>query len=1387
MLRGRQWGWRRWTGGWWRSGIIIRCDMNAAMKKGKEMRNAVINRRYAILSWLLAATALLTSAVVEAGSIGFAASNLARAVYAEDQPDLRVKVLGGQVAVQRTFVDGAWYPNLAWKKLIFTFDNLDGSVTEIDRSSIKYKKTSSGIYTAQADRRTFIKPTATGFRWQDREGFWIDYDAQGDIVAYGDRNDVKVSFNYEPAGAGKRMRSIADHFGTEVIFFEYTDNRLTAIRDYTNRRVQYHYDADGNMDRVIDVLGNTWSYGYTRSVYTDVKCDIRYEYRNGNLEEVFRNCVPITIVEDKFRLVSSMDPEGRTVTRGFTTNGFLGSVSQADGTKTENTYDYDSSKRQHYVREKSPGGRITESWLDEDGDVIRKDVNGRTISALTKDTAARTRTETDARGLKTIREYDQWDNVTKITHPDGATVSTTYDPAFLNVTQKIDERGVITKYEYDAKGNLAKHIEAVGRPEQRITEYTYDQYGQRLTETKRGGTVTLPDNTPVTTPDATTGFEYDASGNLTAIIDPEGFRTEWSNHDAIGYPRTKRDARQKVWTTTYDAKGMVTSESNPLGHTHRIEYDKVGRRKKTVDAVNNEILYGYDARGNLIAVTDPYGGIVRFEYNADNQQTKQADQDARSETTEYDLDGRVVKRVDGNGNVTQYTYGDVTSGLDSLIIKTVYPTFSQEYKYDVRGRIVEVIDVLDATTRSSSKTVYDAAGHRTSTTDKEGQATTYTYDALGRLSTVTDPASGITTYAYDQRNNLIALRDPKNPTHRFDYDRRSLRTREVRPRGQAIVYTYIATGQLDSVADPKGQVKHYVYDDAGRRTGETHHPTAPGPAVKTVTYTYNNLGNLTGYNDGTTQGTASYDTRALRKTGETVNYGTFSLSYSYDYQANGLKKSFTGPDGVTVNYTYDTNNQLNAIQLPSGSLTVNTYQWYWPTQTTLPGGTIRTQAYDSLMRLTAINVKGPAQNPVLNYQYGYDKADNIIQKATEHGTYNYTYDNLYRLTGATNPTPLTNETYTYDPVGNRLTDSNITGSWQYNSNNQLTQAGGNIVFTHDSNGNLITKTEGLTITTYVWDTFDRLTEVRDTNNNPIATYYYDPFGRRLWKEVNNTRIYFFYADEGLIAEASATGTLTISYGYRPGGTWSTDAVYLKTNNQYYFFQSDHLGTSQKLLASDGTVVWGAKAQAFGQTVVDAGSTITNNLRFPGQYFDQETEMHYNWFRYYDPHTGRYITSDPIGFRGGLNTYSYVKANPIAKSDPSGLKPYIFQWGVGGGVGHYVVGGSVYQLKVTDPIKGRICTYTVYCAGLGVGLPEFSLISMHETWDDGKDCSECDQFGGYGSSGFAAATVLVGLSFRGWTNVPNGPTLTSGDNVVNVEKNAGVRIGTAISMCRFALN
>ncbi|RJP40621.1 MAG: RHS repeat-associated core domain-containing protein [Desulfobacteraceae bacterium] len=91
--------------------------------------------------------------------------------------------------------------------------------------------------------------------------------------------------------------------------------------------------------------------------------------------------------------------------------------------------------------------------------------------------------------------------------------------------------------------------------------------------------------------------------------------------------------------------------------------------------------------------------------------------------------------------------------------------------------------------------------------------------------------------------------------------------------------------------------------------------------------------------------------------------------------------------------------------------------------------------------------------------------------------------------------------------------------------------------------------------------------------------------------------------------------------------------------------------------ADNVVVWAADHEPFGKAEVNVNSTIINNLRFPGQYYDAETGLHYNWHRYYDPDTGRYLTPDPIGLAGGINPFVYSENNPVNLIDPWGLKTW----------------------------------------------------------------------------------------------------------------------------------
>ena len=227
------------------------------------------------------------------------------------------------------------------------------------------------------------------------------------------------------------------------------------------------------------------------------------------------------------------------------------------------------------------------------------------------------------------------------------------------------------------------------------------------------------------------------------------------------------------------------------------------------------------------------------------------------------------------------------------------------------------------------------------------------------------------------------------------------------------------------------------------------------------------------------------------------------------------------------------------------------------------------------------------------------------------------------------------------------------------TSNRIAGVGGK-TWTHDANGNVLS--DG--INSYTWDALNRLIQVKQ-NGTVLATYLYDSQNRRIGKTANGTTTYYTYdLDSRLISEIQADGTPIREYVYLQNEPLAV-REYQKSPG-LYFFLNDHLGTPQKLIDTAGAVVWQAAYLPYGEAQVQANSTVTNNLRFPGQYYDEETDLHYNWNRYYDPVLGRYLSPDPIGLEGGLNLYGYVGGDPVNGVDPEGLanlnlfKPGIIQ-------------------------------------------------------------------------------------------------------------------------------
>jgi RHS repeat-associated protein len=319
--------------------------------------------------------------------------------------------------------------------------------------------------------------------------------------------------------------------------------------------------------------------------------------------------------------------------------------------------------------------------------------------------------------------------------------------------------------------------------------------------------------------------------------------------------------------------------------------------------------------------------------------------------------------------------------------------------------------------------------------------------------------------------------------------------------------------------------------------------------------------------------------------------------------------------------------------------------------------------------------------------YATDAVGNITQLAqTVNGatrTQAIVYDNLNRLKEVREGASLI-EGYTYDATGNRLSRQPGTQASEAYTYGAASHRLGSVAGTaraYDAAGNTgsIASTPAIEL---IHDQRNRLTQYR-SGGSTLANYQYSGRGERVAKTQGAATQRFVYDEAGrLIYETGASSPRTY--------LWSDDApiAVIDGTTLTGYIVPDNLGTPRAITDSSGTVIWrwdqvtgstttGGSA-VFGQGSANTdpdgdGTHVTFNPRFPGQYFDAESGLHYNYFRDYEPGTGRYVQSDPIGLEGGSSTYRYADGAPISYLDPTGENAAAGGLGIGLG-GAIIVGG-----------------------------------------------------------------------------------------------------------------
>jgi RHS repeat-associated protein len=519
------------------------------------------------------------------------------------------------------------------------------------------------------------------------------------------------------------------------------------------------------------------------------------------------------------------------------------------------------------------------------------------------------------------------------------------------------------------------------------------------------------------------------------------------------------------------------------------------------------------------------------------------------------------------------------------------------------GDLIKVKDPLNRETQR----ILDAAGRLRNVTNPLGQKTLYTPDALDRITQLTDAINGATAFTYDANSNLLTVTDAKTQQTIYTYSNMNRTATRKDPLVNTETYTYDNNGNVATVTDRKSQVTTHTYDALNRKTKATFHDST------STNYTYDAGNRITQVQEKDAGGTVTATiTRTYdgldRLTQEVTPQG--QIDYTYDTASR--RTSMTVAGQTAVNYTYDNANRLTTIT--QGTPTV-------------------TLAYDDADRRTSLTL--PNTNSIV---YAYTAASELTSLTYKQGG-----------------TTIGDLTYTYDAAGNRIkTGGSFARSGlppalttvSYNANNQQTTFGTNTI-TYDLNGNLATVTDAGVTTTYTWNARNQLTGISNTGFS--ASFTYDSFGRRTGKTVQGTTTNFVYDGLNPVQEKNG-GTVTANLITGLG----IDEFFQRTDGVgSRALLPEALGSTVALGDGTGTLQTQYTYEPFGSTSV-TGQASASSYKYTGRE-DDDSGLYYYRNRYYHPRLQRFISEDPIRFRGGMDFYTYAGNSPINYRDPFGLR------------------------------------------------------------------------------------------------------------------------------------
>jgi RHS repeat-associated protein len=1097
-----------------------------------------------------------------------------------------------------------------------------------DGARITYTK--SGSVWADSKGSPFGRIAKVSGGWELRtEDFSIlRFDDKGNIQSMVDRHGIGLTWTYF-AGLPNRASTITSTTG-RAITLTWQNNRVATIKDPANQTYTYSYDASGRLTGVTYPSGaGSRTYHYEIGGKPDLLTGVSVNGARYSTFEYYS--------DDRAKSTRHGSTDLTQFSYGTSGTDTWTDVTGPGGAVSRHTYRLVNGKNKLVSVSRSGVTNCPNSaqsmaydtygYLDYSFDFqgVKTDTNYNAAGQLQN-----RRTGISPNGLiQSAERYEEFgwtaDNQVDWVKTYGATLSepiSTVDYAYYTSGAAVGRLQSVTVTDHTAlTSNLPRtttysySFSANGIPSQIMVDGPLSGTGDRLT------------------------YNYNSKGDLLSVANSLWTIASYAGHNAIGRP---------------------ASMINANGHTISFQYYPRGQLKQTSATVNGQTatrVYTIDGLDNVTSETLNGTQIAYRIYGSNGllgaERENSSSQEMRAYT--YDSQGLVTRyetsQVEMIPDPNCPPIGPGEPGFCPKIESLVFtPRGSWDYdeigrltaemgnngqnfryKYDGNGNVIETTDSLNRVTRHT----YDSQNQRIKTESPAvgGQVlvTDYDYDGAGRLKWVADPRDKVTEYLYNGFGELREQRSPDTGTTKFTYDSAGRRDTMTRNDNQLTQYTYDSLGRLKTLS-AGGQSQSFTYDTCTNGKGQLCSVTDPGG---TVSYTYTKTGQPASQTS-------------------VINGTNFVTSWTYDVRDRLIQISY--PGGNKAIYEYDNRDQVTAVKAVVGGVTQNLatgikYMPYGPILTWAFGNTAnRARTYDDDYRLKTLTTAG-----IQGLSYTHN-ANNSITKITHTLdstlTQTLTYDEIARLKTANATSG--NQSWTFDGNGNRLTHlwGGATDTYvPQTASNRITSITGTRAksFTYDTGGlgNLLGKTGYGGSQSYTYDPFNRLKTA--TVGSATTTYLYNGLHQRARKTGSGGNYSYVHTPDGtLLGETSSNGTtLTTQYLWLHG-----EPIGLIRNNVLYYVHADHLGRPEVITNQSKAVVWKAKNFAYDRTI--ATDTLGGlNLGLPGQYFDQESGLWYNWNRYYDPSTGRYLQSDQLGLAGGLNTYSYALANPLTYVDLDG--------------------------------------------------------------------------------------------------------------------------------------